>query len=131
MDIYKLFDDTKYFKIDFEDKVSQDDLESIERIIHDSFIKEGSAISKIPIIQPNEIEIDCEHAQNYGALYLNCLNQKGLLAYVAETFESLGINILTAKVHTIKNRAKDMFLIEKNGNFCHNIDTIMKKLTGK
>jgi [protein-PII] uridylyltransferase len=131
MDIYKLFDDTKYFKIDFKDKVSQDDLRAIERTIHDSFVKEGSVLSKVPVIKPKEIEIDCEHAKDYGALYLNCLNQKGLLAYVTETFESLNIDILTAKVHTIKNRAKDMFLIEKNGNFCHNIDTIMKKLTGK
>lgn len=131
MDIYKLFDDTKYFKIDFIDKVSKDDLAAIERIIHDSFIKEGSVITNIPVIKPKEITIDCEHAQDYGALYLNCFNQKGLLAYVTETFESLDIDILTAKVHTIKNRAKDMFLIEKNGNFCHNIDTIMKKLTGE
>ncbi|MFT7824323.1 MAG: HD domain-containing protein [Sulfurimonas sp.] len=130
MDIYKLFDDKKYFKIDFEDKVSREELQDIEQFIHQSFVKKGSIITKIPVIRPEEIEIDCEHSQNYGALYLNCHNQKGLLAYVTETFESLGIDILTAKVHTIKNRAKDMFLIEKNGNFCHNTETIMKKLTG-
>ena len=130
VDIYKLFDDKKYFKIDFEDKVNDEDLQAIEQIIHDAFVKKGSVISSIPVIKPDEIEIDCEHSQNHGALYLNCLNQKGLLAYVIETFESLNIDIQTAKVFTMKNRAKDMFLIEKNGNFCHNIDTIMKKLTG-
>lgn len=130
MDIYKLFDDKKYFKIDFKDKVGSDDLQAIEEIIHESFIKKGSVIAKIPEIKPEEINIDCEHSQNYGALYLNCMNQKGLLAYIIETFESLEIDIQTAKVFTFKNRAKDMFLIEKNGNFCHNIDTIMKKLTG-
>jgi len=36
---------------------------------------------------------------------------------------------VTAKVHTLKNRVRDMFLIEKNGNFCHNVDKIIKKLT--
>ncbi|MDD2451481.1 MAG: HD domain-containing protein [Sulfurovum sp.] len=131
MDIYKLFDDTKYFKIDFEEKVDPEELQAIEQIIHDSFVKKGSLLTKIPVIRPDEIEIDCEHSQNYGALYLNCQNQKGLLAYVTETFEALGIDILTAKIYTIKNRAKDMFLIEKNGNFCHNTGTIMKKLTGE
>jgi [protein-PII] uridylyltransferase len=130
MDIYKLFNDTKYFKIDFAEKVDQDDLHAIEKIIHDSFVKKGSLLTKVPLIKPEEIEIDCEHSHNHGALYLNCLNQRGLLAYVTETFEALGIDIQTAKIHTIKNRAKDMFLIEKNGNFCHNTETIMKKLTG-
>lgn len=130
MDIYKLFDDKKYFKIDFQDKVDEDELKAIEEIIHDSFIKEGSIITQVPVIKAEEINIDCEHSQNYGALYLNCLNQKGLLAYVIEILESLELDIQTAKVFTFKKRAKDMFLIEKNGNFCHNIETIMKKLTG-
>ena len=119
-----------WISTNFEEKVNQEDLLAIEQIIHDSFIKQGSVLTKVPVIYPEEIEIDCEHSQNYGALYLNCQNQKGLLAYVTETFEALGIDILTAKVFTQKNRAKDMFLIEKNGNFCHNTETIMKKLTG-
>ncbi|MGC9350969.1 MAG: hypothetical protein ACP5D3_03190 [Sulfurovum sp.] len=106
MDIYKLFDDTKYFKIDFAEKVDRDQLQAIEQIIRDSFVKKGSLLTKIPVIRPEEIEIDCEHSQNYGALYLNCQNQKGLLAYVTETFEALGIDILTAKIYTIKKSSK-------------------------
>jgi len=41
----------------------------------------------------------------------------------------MGIDIVTAKVHTLKQRARDMFLMEKNGNFCHNTDKILDKLT--
>jgi [protein-PII] uridylyltransferase len=45
-------------------------------------------------------------------------------------FDSFGIDIATAKIHTIKSRVKDLFLIEKNGNFCHNVEMIIDKLTG-
>jgi [protein-PII] uridylyltransferase len=62
-------------------------------------------------------------------MHLKSKNQKGLLAYVIDLFDSMGIDIVTAKVHTLKNRVRDMFLIEKNGNFCHNVNTIIEKLT--
>ena len=62
-------------------------------------------------------------------MHLNSLNQKGLLAFVIDMFDEMGIDIVTAKIHTLKNRTRDMFLIEKNGNFCHNVDIIIEKLT--
>ena len=62
-------------------------------------------------------------------MHLKSMNQKGLLAYIIDLFDSMDIDIVTAKVHTIKNRVRDMFLIEKNGNFCHNVDIIVDKLT--
>jgi [protein-PII] uridylyltransferase len=62
-------------------------------------------------------------------MHINAKNQKGLLAYIIDMFDAMGVDIVTAKVHTLKNRARDMFLIEKNGNFCHNDDTIIEKLT--
>ncbi len=37
MDICKLFDDLKYFKIDFASKVDKDEIIQIETILHDSF----------------------------------------------------------------------------------------------
>jgi [protein-PII] uridylyltransferase len=62
-------------------------------------------------------------------MHINTKNKKGLLAFVMDIFNELGIDIVTAKVHTLKNRARDMFLIEKNGNFCHNVEMIIEKLT--
>jgi [protein-PII] uridylyltransferase len=63
-------------------------------------------------------------------MHINAMIQKGLLAYIIDMFDKMGIDIVTAKVHTLKNRVRDMFLIEKNGNFCHNVETIIEKLTG-
>jgi len=130
MDICKLFDDLKYFKIDFSQSVNADEIGFIEEMIHDAFKTGHRGTLSIPRIYPKEIHIDCEHSKSYAVMYLNCEDQKGLLAYVIDIFDSMGIDIVSAKIYTLKNRARDMFLIEKNGNFCHNVETIIDKLTG-
>ncbi len=129
MDIFKIFDDLKYFKIEYNEKVMDDDIMLIKEIIADSFdLNKKINIAK-PVILPKEIEFDCEHSQNYASMYLHTKNQKGLLAYVIEIFDDMSIDIASAKISTVKNRARDMFLIEKDGNFCNNIKLISKKLT--
>ncbi|MGB5506497.1 MAG: HD domain-containing protein [Sulfurovum sp.] len=130
MDICKLFDGLKYFKIDFSETVNVEEIGFIEEMIHNAFQTPQSSTPKIPHIQSNEIEINCEHSKTYALMHLDCKDQKGLLAYIIYLFDQMGIDIATAKIHTLKNRVKDMFLIEKNGNFCHNVDTIIDKLTG-
>jgi [protein-PII] uridylyltransferase len=131
MDICKLFDGLKYFKIDFSETVDLEDIGFIEEMIHNAFKTGQSSMLKIPHIQSDEIKIDCEHSKTYALMHLDCKDQKGLLAYIIYLFDQMGIDIATAKIHTLKNRVKDMFLIERNGNFCHNVDTIIDKLTGK
>lgn len=130
MEICKLFDERKYFKIDFASNVNDEDMSRIEEILHDSFDDKRSNILTIPIIQKEEITVDYEHSKTYALMHLDCKDQKGLLAYVIDLFDEMGIDIATAKIYTLKNRVKDMFLIEKHGNFCHNVDTIIDKLTG-
>jgi [protein-PII] uridylyltransferase len=131
MDICKLFNELKYFKIDFMQKVTDEELGFIENFIHDSFEERNASLSSKPDIRKDEVEIDCDHSHTYAIMHLKCKNQRGLLAYVIDIFDAIGIDIVTAKVHTLKNRVRDMFLIEKNGNFCHNTDKIIDKLTGK
>ena len=129
MDICKLFNELKYFKIDFAGKVDKSEIDLIRSIIEDSFNNKKKSLPHIPSIKKEDIDIDCEHSKTYAIMHLKCKNQKGLLAYVIDLFDGIGIDIVTAKVHTLKNRVRDMFLIEKNGNFCHNVNTIIEKLT--
>jgi [protein-PII] uridylyltransferase len=131
MDICKLFDDLKYFKIDFAIKVDREDIILIEEILHNSFNDSKKSTLHLPVIQKEELEIDCEHSQSYAMMRLHSTNQKGLLAYIINMFDEMDIDIVSAKIHTIKNRVRDIFLIEKNGNFCHNTDKIIDKLTGE
>lgn len=129
MDISKLFDDLKYFKIDFSEKVNKEDIAHIELAIEDAFDPSKLSKTNIPVIDPNELEIDCEHSKTYASMHLNCMDQKGLLAYTIRQLDQLGVDIATAKIHTIKKKARGMFLIERNGNFCDNTDIIINKLT--
>ncbi len=129
MDIFKIFDNLKYFKIEYKEKVTDDDLIIIKSTIIDSFNPNKKTDIPKPQIQPKEIEFDCEHSQNYASMHLHTKNQKGLLAFVIEIFDDLSIDIASAKILTIKNRTRDMFLIEKDVNFCNNIKLISKKLT--
>ena len=131
MDICKLFNELKYFKIDFTGKVDKEDIMQIETILYNSFNEEITHPISIPVIHENELTIDCEHSKTYALMNLNCKDQKGLVAYIIGIFDEIGIDIATAKVHTLKNRAKDMFLIEKNGKLCHNTNKVIDKLTGK
>jgi [protein-PII] uridylyltransferase len=131
MDICKLFNGLKYFKIDFSETISEEEVGFLEETIDNAFVDKKHQISFNASIQKEEIDIDCEHSQTYAIMHINAKNQKGLLSYIIDLFDQMGIDIVTAKVHTLKNRARDMFLIEKNGNFCHNVDTIIEKLTGE
>ena len=129
MDISKLFNELKYFKIDFAAKVDESEIPLIEQIVIDAFDPTKKSIEKIPLIKRQDIDIDCEHSKTYAIMHLRSKNQRGLLAYVIDLFDEMDIDIVTAKVHTLKNRVRDMFLIEKNGNFCHNTEQIIEKLT--
>ncbi|RLA63036.1 MAG: nucleotidyltransferase [Epsilonproteobacteria bacterium] len=129
MDICKLFDTLKYFKIDFAQTLDEEEASFLEEIIAKSFEANLTVKPYNPKIQASEVDIDCEHSKTYGIMHLNASNQKGLLSFIIDLFDEMGIDIVTAKVHTLKNRARDMFLIEKNGNFCHNAESIIKKLT--
>ncbi len=129
MEVFKLFDEIKYFKIEFIKSIEEENISFIRQIIEDSFDMNRKTRLKKPQILPQEIHIECEHSKTYASLFLNVKNQRGLLAYIASLFDRFGIDIATAKVHTIKNRARDLFLIEKNGNFCNNKDEIIKLLT--
>jgi len=132
MDIFKLYNDIKYFKIEFSQALSDtDDISHIENIIEDAFDMNKKVELRVPRIKEGEITLDCDHSNTYARLSINTQDQAGLLAFIITTFDDEEIDIATAKVHTIKNRVRDQFLIEKHGNICHNAQNIIDKLVHK
>ncbi len=129
MDIFTLFNQVKYFKLEFSHQPSLDTYDQIRMIIEESFDMNRNAKLSQPTIKKNQISIDCKHSKNYAQLSIHTTNQKGLLAYIVQNLEDLNINIVTAKVHSTKNKANDNFLIEKEQNMCDNSDKIIIKLT--
>ncbi|HIC44421.1 MAG TPA: HD domain-containing protein [Sulfurimonas sp.] len=131
MDIFKLYNEIKYFKIEFSQKIDEDGISLVKEIVEDAFDMDKNIQLKKPLISADEISLDCQHSNTYARLSINTKDQSGLLAFVIKTFDDEAIDIATAKVHTIKNRVRDQFLIEKHGNVCHNAEKIIDKLVNR
>lgn len=129
MDIFTLFDEVKYFKIEFIEHIDADEVPLLEKTINDAFDMSKEAKLKNIVIKADEVSIDCEHSLAYAELSVHTHNQKGLLAFIMECFEKLHINIATAKIHSSKHRVRDSFLMEKQNELCNNVDKIYKILT--
>lgn len=130
MGIYKLFDSKKFYEVSFDERVEAQDLVEIEKILKDSFKSSSKKITlKKPIIKKEGITIECDYTENLAALKIEAKDQKGLFAYVAKMFEDFGIDIESAKIYTSKGMARDLILIEKNGQFCPNKDEFVDLLS--
>ncbi len=129
MNIFKLYDEKKFFEINFSEKVDEEDIPLIEQIIENSFDMSKKTKLLTPEIEKKGIEINCNHTTYLASMQVTAKDQKGLFAYIANVFDEYGIEIETAKVSSIKGMAKDLFLIEKNGNFCGKQDDIIESLS--
>jgi [protein-PII] uridylyltransferase len=130
MEVFKLFDGKKYFRIEFRERLEESDITFIKEVIEESFNMEAKINLKKPIIEKENIKVDCDHSKTYAQIEITARDQKGLLAYIAKVFDDFGIDIATAKVHTIRYRAHDLFLIEKDAGVCEKIEQIIQKLSG-
>jgi [protein-PII] uridylyltransferase len=126
MEVFKLYDDKKYFKIDFNESVEDSDISHIETLIKQSFDMSKSTTLCKPIIKENEIKMECEHSKSLIKLSIDTQNQKGMMAYMMSIFDDEGIDVSTAKIQTIKNRARNLFLIEKKIDLCDNKNKILE-----
>lgn len=125
MSIYKLFDNKKYFQIDFNEKVSESDIALICELIDNSFDMSKKVTLKKPTILKGEMDLDCEHSKSYALMHINTKNQNGLMAYIMSIFDEHGIDIAMAKIQTIKNRTRNLLLIEKTVGLCKNEKNVL------
>jgi [protein-PII] uridylyltransferase len=80
---------------------------------------------KKPIINKDDIYINCNHTEELALMKIDTKDQKGLFSYIAKILDDFNIEINSAKIQSINQRAKDLLLITKDGNFCNNKDEIM------
>ncbi len=131
MDIFNLFNGIKYFKIDFDEAIPEDELIYVRQILDEMLIWDKRSKLKLVALKPGEISINCNHSKSYAKMKIVTNDQKGLMANIMTLFDDIGIDIASAKIQTIKNRARNLFLIEKNGNFCTNKELVIETLTKK
>ncbi len=85
---------------------------------------------KKPNILKREMEIEPNQTSYLASMKINSTNQKGLLAYITKIFDDFNVEIESAKLSSTKRKVRDLFLIEKNGNFCINTDKIVDIIGG-
>ncbi|MBN2781880.1 MAG: HD domain-containing protein [Campylobacterales bacterium] len=129
MEIFTLFDNIKYFKIQLKMNITDDEVYDVEHIVQNAFDMQRDVELRDINIKRDEINIDCEHSMTHAEITVNTKNQIGLLAYIMDCFEKLSINIVTAKIHSTKHKVKDSFLMEKQHSICDNVEQIYKILT--
>lgn len=131
LNIFKLYDDKKAFEISFSEKVDEDDILYIKEIIENSFDMSKTTKLITPVIKEENIKINCNHTTYLASMQIKAKDQKGLFAFMAKIFDDFGIEIETAKLHTLKGYARDLLLIEKNGNFCSKQEEIVNLICSK
>ena len=131
MEIFTLFDDIKYFKIEFQQTVDGNELIEVEDIIHSAFDMTKEVNLQNIHLEERCITIDCDHSLTHAEINVQTTNQRGLLAYIMDMFEKLNINIVTAKIHSTKHKVKDSFLMEKQHDICDNTDKIYELLVNE
>lgn len=129
MNIFKLYDEKKCFEVKFSEKVDEGDLLFVEEVIKNSFDMTKTTKLTSPKILEKEIIIDTNHTSYLASMKVKTKDQKGLLAYIAKVFDDFGVEIESAKLFTSRGKARDLFLIEKNGNFVVNAESIKALLT--
>jgi [protein-PII] uridylyltransferase len=129
MEIFTLFDDIKYFKIEFIQNVDSNVLVEVQDTIDNAFDMDRAVPLKEVNIKSTEITLDCEHSLTHAELTIHTANQTGLLAYIMHKLEELQINVVTAKIHSSKYKVRDSFLIQKQNKICNNVENIYKSLS--
>lgn len=130
MEFFELFDEKLFIKLEYN-KRFKDDLSELEQNIKFELTSLAQILENKPEIAPSEINLDFEHSRLYAQLKINAKDQIGLMAYVMSVFEKFGVEITSAKCQTIKNRTRNLFLIQKGANLDEKYQQIMSKLISK
>lgn len=130
-DIYKLYDEKKFFEITFDEPIDSTDELFIEEIIQASFDMSKQSNIKQPTIHKKDIEVICDHSDELAQIKIHTKDQKGLFAYIARVLDDFDVDIESAKISTRYGRVRDLLLIQKNGHFCPNKDKIIELLVNE
>ena len=113
MEIFELFEGKFYIKLEFNKNVKSSELETLKNLIEISLKSDALAQINRPVILKGELSFDEGHSQEYAKLGINAKDQRGLMAYVLGVFKEFDVKIANARIQTIKNRTRNLLLIQK------------------
>jgi glnD family protein len=128
MEIFELFEKKFYIRLDFNQNVKKEELDKTKNLALSSLNSEVSREPLKPNINKDEINFELNHSKDYAKLSINAKDQRGLMAYVMSVFDKLCFQITSARIQTVKNRTRNLFLIEKNERLESKGDEILNLL---
>jgi len=128
MEIFELFEKKFYIRLDFNQNVKKEELEITKNLALISLNSETLREPLKPNINKDEINFELNHSKDYAKLSINAKDQRGLMAYVMGVFDRLSFQITSARIQTVKNRTRNLFLIEKNERLKSKCDEILNLL---
>lgn len=131
MEIFELFDGKFFVKLEYNKSANIYELENMETTIMKALCDKQKANTIKPLIFENEVNFDKSHSKIYAKININAKDQRGLMAYVLGIFEDFGIKVANARIQTIKNRTRNLFLIQKSENLLDHIDEILNLIITK
>ena len=126
MEIFELFDGKFFVRLEFNKNIKTVELAMIKNLIENSIksVNTGNLIK--PVILKDELSFELNHSKDYAKLGINAKNQRGLMAYVMGIFKEFDVKIANARIQTIKNRTRNLLLIQKREGVRY--DEILKLL---
>lgn len=125
MEIFELFDNKVFIKLEYNHVASKEQMKNMETMIIGALCDKQKAKTAKPIIYENEISLDKDHSKIYAKININAKDQRGLMAYVLSIFEKFDIKVANVRAQTIKNRTRNLFLIQKDNNLDKNYEAIL------
>ena len=128
MEIFELFDQKIFARLDFNKNIKTSELKILEQTAVVALRSDEKASAAKPNINKDEINFDPSHSNDYAKLTINARDQRGLMAYVMGVLDEMDFKVASARIQTIKNRTRNLFLIEKNERLCRNGEKILNLL---
>ncbi|CAD7289086.1 HD domain-containing protein [Campylobacter suis] len=131
MEIFELFEDKFYIKLEFNKNAKTAELKELENTAKMALQSKDEPKGKKIIISKDELVFDLNHSQEYAKLNINAKDQRGLMAHVMGILAKNSANIASARIQTIKNRTRNLLLISKDDSLCYNWDKILNQITSE
>lgn len=128
MEIYELFDDKFFAKLKYSKKADQNEIKSMQNMIISALCDKTKPNLTKPEIKQNEFKFEPSYSQNYAKITINAKNQRGFMAFILSIFEKFDLKVANARIQTIKNRTRNLFLVEKTQNLEEIFNQIQKNL---
>ncbi|QYH13695.1 nucleotidyltransferase [Campylobacter coli] len=128
MNFFELFDNKIYLRFEYDNIISDEQKLKLCELLNSNL--SGFNLKKIkkPIINKDELKLDLNYSKMYAKLGLNTKDQQGLMAYLMNVFNELELVLCAAKIQTIRQRTRNIFIFQKNEKLEHSEQKLVNLL---